>query len=199
MPEVTASKWPRIRADRWPEGSILSRVICLILLSGLLCACRSLLAPPPFPQPAGQTQSAPGSAAPQAPQPGEPAQAAPPAAAARPAPREFRLGPASTALVTQAHGQLSGGDFALAAATIERAMRIEPDNPLLWIELGRVRLTAGDNAQADSMGRKALALATGDPRAQSQAWRLIADSLRALRRTQEAAEADQRADSLAAR
>ena len=78
-------------------------------------------------------------------------------------------------------------------------MRIEPDNPLLWIELGRVRLTAGDYAQADSMGRKALAQATGDPRAQSSAWRLIADSLRALRRTQEAAEADQRANSLAAR
>ena len=33
--------------------------------------------------------------------------------------------------------------------------------------------------QADAMGRKALALATGDAAAQSAAWRLIADSLRA--------------------
>ena len=76
-------------------------------------------------------------------------------------------------------------------------MRIEPDNPLLWIELGRVRLAAGDNSQAESMGRKALASASGDPQAQASAWRLIADSLRALKRNEEAAAADKRANSLA--
>jgi cytochrome c-type biogenesis protein CcmH/NrfG len=91
---------------------------------------------------------------------------------------------------------MAGGDFGLSAATIERAMRIEPDNPLLWIELGRVRYTAGDASQAESMGRKALALASGDPRAQSSAWHLIADSLRSLRRNPEAAEADKKANAL---
>jgi Flp pilus assembly protein TadD len=101
--------------------------------------------------------------------------------------------------VAQAHKAAGSGDFGLAAATVERAMRIEPDNPLLWIELGRVRLSAGDFSQADSMGRKALSLATGDPREQSSAWHLIADSLRALGRNQEAAEADQRAAALEAR
>ncbi|HZO21422.1 MAG TPA: hypothetical protein VFB37_02885 [Steroidobacteraceae bacterium] len=113
--------------------------------------------------------------------------------------RQFRLTPASTALVAQAHKAANSGDFGLAAATIERAMRIEPDNPLLWIELGRVRLNAADYSQADSMGRKALSLATGDPHAQSSAWRLIADSLRALGRNPEAADADKRAEALAAR
>lgn len=78
-------------------------------------------------------------------------------------------------------------------------MRIEPDNPLLWIELGRVRLDAGDSGQANSMGHKALALSTGDPQAQASAWRLIADSLRTLRRNQEAADADKRANALAPR
>ncbi len=116
--------------------------------------------------------------------------------AALPPPRQFRLGPAATSLVSQAHTQLNGGDFGLAAATIERAMRVEPDNPLLWIELGRVRYTAGDVAQAQSMGRKALVLATGDPRAQSSAWKLIADSLRAQRRNPEAADADRHAQEL---
>jgi uncharacterized protein HemY len=87
----------------------------------------------------------------------------------------------------------------LAAATIERAMRVEPDNPLLWIELGRVRLAEGNASQADSMGRKAAALATGDPQAKASAWRLIADALRLLKRNDEAAEADQRANSLAPR
>lgn len=112
--------------------------------------------------------------------------------------RQFRLGTASTALVAQAHAQANGGDYGQASATIERALRIEPDNPLLWIELGRVRLGANDPAQADAMGHKALALATGDLAAQSSAWHLVADSLRARRRNPEAAEAEERAKNLAA-
>ena len=76
-------------------------------------------------------------------------------------------------------------------------MRIEPDNPLLWIELGRVRYTAGDYGPADGMGHKALALATGDSQAQASAWKLIADSLRARQRNEEAAAADKRANALA--
>jgi cytochrome c-type biogenesis protein CcmH/NrfG len=91
-----------------------------------------------------------------------------------------------------------GGDYGQAAATLERALRIEPDNPLVWIELGRIRLAENNGAQADAMGRKALALATGDPAAQSSAWRLIADSLRARGNDGEAAEADRHAQSLTA-
>jgi predicted Zn-dependent protease len=87
----------------------------------------------------------------------------------------------------------------LAAATIERALRIEPDNPLLWIELGQIRMGEGNPAQADSMGRKALALAIGDGQAQASAWRLIGDAMRARGRNQEAAEAYQRANALSSR
>ncbi len=99
-------------------------------------------------------------------------------------PRRRRRGssiwvPPRSALVAQAHQQAAGGDYGQATATLERALRIEPDNPLLWIELGRVRLGDNNAAQADGMGHKALALATGDPAAQAAAWRLIADSLRA--------------------
>lgn len=82
-----------------------------------------------------------------------------------------------------------------AGATLERALRIEPGNPLLWIELGRVQMEEGNAAQADGMGRKALVLASGDPAAQAAAWHLIADSLRARGRNAEALEADQRAGS----
>ena len=157
----------------------------LLVSALLLASCHSLRSPPPFPQgPAPQSGTA------------QPPQTAP-TPAPRPPQRQFRLGPASTALVAQAHKQTNNGDFGLAAATVERAMRIEPDNPLLWIELGRVRLAAGDNSQAESMGRKALASAGGDPQAQASAWHLIADSLRALKRNEEAAAADKRANSLA--
>src|SRR6202011_6051355 len=134
-------------------------------------------------------------------QPGSPTPEQPPPAAperpAAPAPRQFHLGPAASALVTQAHTQAGGGDYGQAAATLERAQRIEPDNPLLWIELGRVRLGENNPGQADAMGRKALALATGDLAAQASAWRLVADALRARGRNGEAAEADQRAQGAA--
>jgi Flp pilus assembly protein TadD len=102
-------------------------------------------------------------------------------------------------LVTQAHTQAGAGEFAAAGATLERALRIEPDNPLLWIELGRLQMQEGNAAQADGMGRKALALATGDAAAQASAWSLIADSLRAQGRNQEAADADRHATVLAPR
>jgi Tfp pilus assembly protein PilF len=102
-------------------------------------------------------------------------------------------------LVSQAHQQSAGGDSAQAAATLERALRIEPDNPLVWIELGRVRLAENNAAQADAMGRKALTLASGDTSAQSSAWRLIADSLRARGDNGGAADADRRAASLSTR
>jgi predicted Zn-dependent protease len=99
--------------------------------------------------------------------------------------------------VTYAHQQAASGDTTQAAATLERAVRIEPDNPLVWIELGRVRLAENNPTQANAMGRKALALATGDPAAQSSAWHLIADALRAHGDNVGAADADSRAESLA--
>ena len=54
--------------------------------------------------------------------------------------RPATLGPASTALVSQAQSQRKRGDFPGATVSIERALRIEPNNPLLWIEMGRLRM-----------------------------------------------------------
>ena len=101
--------------------------------------------------------------------------------------------------MTYAHQQAASGDTVQAAATLERAVRIEPDNPLVWIELGRARLAENNPTQANAMARKALALATGDPAAQSSAWHLIADALRARGDNVGAADADSRAESLAPR
>ena len=113
--------------------------------------------------------------------------------------RSFTLGTAATALVNQAHAQLAGNNFMLAAATIERALRIEPNNPLLWLEYAQVRYSEHNYSQAESMARKALMLANGDARAQGNAWRMIATTLRARERTTEAQQADMKADALAPR
>lgn len=105
---------------------------------------------------------------------------------------------AATTLVTQAHTQIHAGNYGLAEETIERALRIEPDNPVLWVELGQVWMAEGDAAQADGTSRRALALAAGDRQVEASAWRLIAESLRARGRNQEAVDADRQAITLAA-
>ncbi len=110
------------------------------------------------------------------------------AAAAAPPPHENRLSPATSSLVTQARALVSRGDLDGASSTLDRALRIEPNNPLVWIELGRLRLAESDAHQAEGCGRKALALASGDRGTQAQAGRLLADALRAQRRNQEAIE-----------
>ena len=179
----------------------LALAICAVLLAA---SCGSLIGPPYQPPPAEQTvrptpapvppaTASPQSAPSQAPAAQPPAQVPAPA----PAPREHRLGAAATALVEQARKQAAGGDPQLAQATLERALRIEPENPLLWIMLGEAHEGAGQYALAGSMGHKALQLATGDPRVEAQAWRLIGDSLRARGRNSDANDAYSRADTLA--
>lgn len=110
--------------------------------------------------------------------------------------REPTLSAASRALVNQAQIQLRSKNYPVAASSIERALRIEPDNPLLWIELGKVRQAEGNYVQAENMGRKAASMSVNSPRANSSAWSLIAESLRARGKNVEAQEAQLRAQGV---
>ena len=125
--------------------------------------------------------------------------ALPPAPLPRERPRTAAatLSPASKALVSQAQAQRKKGDLPGATVSLERALRIEPNNPLLWIEMGRLRMDQRNFPQAENMGRKALAMSVGDDRTQSAAWQLIADSLRARGRNPQAEEALAKARALA--
>jgi predicted Zn-dependent protease len=163
------------------EHHSLTRLAIALTAAALLGGCLSSSR-----QPSPETQI------PNAPAPGAPsANPAPPRAPAAPQPpRENHLSPATRSLVTQARNFMSHGDVDAASSTLDRALRIEPNNPLLWIELGRLRLTESDAHQAEGCGRKALALASGDPGAQKQAGMLLADALRAQRRNQEAHEVE---------
>ena len=110
-----------------------------------------------------------------------------PPSATTPIPREPRprtappaeLKPASRSLVQQAQAQRKKGDLAGANVSLDRALRIEPSNPLLWIEMGRLRMDQRNYPQAENMGRKALSMSVGDNRTQAAAWQLIGDSFRA--------------------
>jgi hypothetical protein len=81
--------------------------------------------------------------------------------------------PASEALVEQARREALLGEDARAGATLERALRIDADNPWIWIELGHLRLEAGHAAAAESMARKALSLSARDPVAREAGQRLL--------------------------
>jgi Tetratricopeptide repeat len=164
------------------------------LVFATLATLSACTAPNPYePPPPAQGPATPGGTpvetqpAPTPPPIDEPTQLPPPVV------REPTLGAASRALVGQAQTQLASKNYAVAAASIERALRIEPDNPLLWIELGKVRQAEGNYQQAENMGRKAASMSVNAPKTQSAAWSLIAESLRARGKNAQAREAQERA------
>ena len=178
-------------------------MMSVLVLGAVLAGCTLMSPPPSF-----TSESSPGNSTPQArrapPPPASSPQAAVPGQTPAPMPPEppppqqqqFALGAAATALVDDAHTQEQSHNFGLAAQTLERALSIEPRNPLVWIELGRENILAGNPAQAYGMGRKAVYLATGDAHAQASAWQLIAASLRAQGRNDEAYVAEEKAVAL---
>ena len=62
-------------------------------------------------------------------------------------------------LLASARQQLANGDTSRAAATLERALRIAPNDAGLWHELARVRLAAGQWQQAIELANKSRLLA----------------------------------------
>lgn len=156
-----------------------------LLLVGCPASLRSI---PPEDAPSNAGASSPPAAtlptSPALPPPPPP----PPPQPAPPPPRENHLSPATHSLVMQARTLVAHGDLDGASSTLDRALRIEPNNPLLWVELGRLRLAENNAHQAEVCGHKALALASGDRAAQAQAGRLLADALRSQQRNAEAIE-----------
>jgi len=84
--------------------------------------------------------------------------------------------PAVVALRGQAQNNLNSGEPALAAASIERALRIQAKNPVLWIDLAEIRFAQQKFTQAESTARKALAYAGNKRDINKKAWTIIANS-----------------------
>lgn len=104
--------------------------------------------------------------------------------------------PAVIALLDRADQQYQARDLDAAAASLERALRIEPRNPGLWHRLAAVRLEQGQYGQAAQMAGKSNSLAGGDTRLQARNWRLIAAARRAQGDAQGARAAEDRAGRL---
>lgn len=82
--------------------------------------------------------------------------------------------PAVVALLNDADKLAITGKNQEAVASIERAIRIEPKNPVLWHKLGKVRLQEGKWDQAIAMAKKSNVLAAGNRLLQSENWMIIA-------------------------
>jgi len=99
-------------------------------------------------------------------------------------PPRFRPKPVASAavsgLVETAERQKRSGDMTGAAATMERALRIEPRNAHLWNQLAEVRLEQGQFAQAEDLASKSNALAAADRDLRRNNWLLIAKARRSV-------------------
>lgn len=83
---------------------------------------------------------------------------------------------AIASLMDGARADVAAGRLVNAAASLERALRIEPRNPRLWQELARLRLKQGDYAQAESVAARSNSWAGGDSALRAENWRLIAQA-----------------------
>jgi predicted Zn-dependent protease len=84
--------------------------------------------------------------------------------------------PAIVALLDNADAQEKDGHLEQAGAALERALRLEPRNAMLWHRLARVRLKQGQLQMAVDMAAKSNSLAGGDVDLQSWNWALIAEA-----------------------
>jgi tetratricopeptide (TPR) repeat protein len=102
---------------------------------------------------------------------------------------------ATASLLAAAASERANKNFDNAITYLERAVRIDPRNSTLWVELSNAHLANNDLNAANQHVRKAIALAGSDPVLLRQAWLQLADireaegnmsEARAIRRRYEA-------------
>ncbi|MDK2846686.1 MAG: hypothetical protein PWP34_39 [Desulfuromonadales bacterium] len=101
---------------------------------------------------------------------------------------------AVVALLGKARLQGEQGRLPEASASLERALRIEPRNPLLWQELARVRLAQGQYRQAENLAVKSNTLGYGNSVLCRENWRIIGQARTRLGDLQGAREAFSKAE-----
>jgi predicted Zn-dependent protease len=118
-----------------------------------------------------------------------------PAFAPPPEPKEFLMdAPAAVlALETEVQNNMKSGSYGDAAATLERAIRIQPRNPELWHVLAKVRLNQQQPGLAEDLAKKSNLLAKSNAELVRSNWDIIAQARRAKGDPEGASEAQQKA------
>lgn len=156
-------------------GSLI--LVALATLTSLAACTAPVYEPPPSaptsrpaPRPAPPppaTGSVPAAPAP-APEPLPPPEPIPP-------PPPPASSGATASLLQQSRRQAAAGEYGLATASLERALRINPRDADLWCELGRLKYQQGDVTQAESMTRRGLAVAGGNSGARERCQATLDD------------------------
>ena len=97
------------------------------------------------------------------------------------------------ALIANAEQQARKGDLGGAVSTIERALRVEPQNARLWNRLAHLRLEQGQYKLAAEMASKSNTLSGKDDILMRDNWLIIASAKRATGDKQGADQAMQKA------
>jgi predicted Zn-dependent protease len=107
---------------------------------------------------------------------GPPLQPSAPESAPAPEPAARIESVAVASLMDGARTDADAGRLGQAAASLERALRIEPRNPRIWHELARVRLAQGDYMQVEGLAARSNTWARTDPALRAENWKLIAQA-----------------------
>ncbi|HEY9181937.1 MAG TPA: tetratricopeptide repeat protein [Gammaproteobacteria bacterium] len=156
----------------------------LLGLAVVTAACSSLNTTPSRPSPGPVVAPAPAPTdgpLPTAPPASEPSARTIPSSPTPAPPRDVAPAPrpqsdassASSVLLQQSRTQRAAGSLPTAKASLERALRLDPNNPEIWLELGEIELQTGNASQAATMARKALTLAGRDGSVTARAERLL--------------------------
>jgi cytochrome c-type biogenesis protein CcmH/NrfG len=79
-------------------------------------------------------------------------------------------------LLNKAQSQAAAGRMEEAGENLERALRIEPRNPVLWQKLARIRLEQGRYRQAENLAAKSNVFAGTNRYLRAENWRLIGEA-----------------------
>jgi len=180
------------------------RILVLLLPVLLLGACATsgsssvgkVWPAPPSSTPAPQPNQPPPPEAPGTPTiptPIEPVKPTPPSYPSDPA---AISGQAVVSLMEQASQARADGKLDVAAANLERAVRIEPRNYFVWSALASVYLAQGQAEQAERVAQKSNSLARGNPHVELVNWRLIANCRQAQGDATGALQAQAEADEV---
>ena len=96
-------------------------------------------------------------------------------------------------MIEKAENELRFKKFNAAFTTLERALGIDNRDPLVWHLMARARLMQGNLLQAEYLARKSNTLVGESLSLRKKNWALIAEVLEKQGRTQEAAEAQKKA------
>lgn len=142
-------------------GPILSRLAMLMVISVLGCAKAPIkherqMEPAPQPRPA---KPAPGPRA--------------------KSPKRI-LSPAALALLSEAKVSETKGDLGKAAAIVERAIGLAPNDPLVWNRLAEIRLKQKKWPLAENLAKKSMQLSGSDEALKAKNREVIARSRQML-------------------